>query len=145
MTHNHERTHWIKEGLFAMLSGITYGATNTIVGHPFDTVKTKMQAQADVFKSHNGYIKTITEVYQKEGPIGFYRGCVPQFFGSIFYRSLQFSVFEMFFTRWEKTELLRTAIPLSGGLELRVLCAGMVAASARAFIENPFEYAKVRG
>ena len=23
-----------------------YGATNTIVGHPFDTVKTKMQAQS---------------------------------------------------------------------------------------------------
>ena len=28
--------------------GGLYGATNTLVGHPFDTIKTKMQAEARV-------------------------------------------------------------------------------------------------
>lgn len=31
--------------------GALYGATNTIVGHPFDTVKTKMQALSELLKS----------------------------------------------------------------------------------------------
>jgi solute carrier family 25 carnitine/acylcarnitine transporter 20/29 len=44
MTHNHKRAEWHKEGLYSLLCGILFGATNTIVGHPFDTIKTKMQA-----------------------------------------------------------------------------------------------------
>jgi len=32
-------------------------------------------------------INTIKKVYAKEGPIGFYRGCVPPFFGSVIFRS----------------------------------------------------------
>lgn len=43
MTHNYERAHWAKEGLYSMMTGFLFGATNTLVGHPFDTVKTRMQ------------------------------------------------------------------------------------------------------
>uniref|UniRef100_A0A0K8RE13 Putative mitochondrial carnitine-acylcarnitine carrier protein n=1 Tax=Ixodes ricinus TaxID=34613 RepID=A0A0K8RE13_IXORI len=46
MTHNEERTHWIKEGAIGLGVGVLYGVTNVCVGHPFDTIKTKMQAQA---------------------------------------------------------------------------------------------------
>ena len=83
-----------------MITGILYGATNTIVGHPFDTIKTKMQAQAEHLNSHAGYVKTIKNVFHREGFIGFYRGCWPPFFGSIIYRSVQFSAFEYFYTEW---------------------------------------------
>ena len=42
MSHNEKRTTWWKDGLLALISGSTYGITSIIVGHPFDTVKTKM-------------------------------------------------------------------------------------------------------
>lgn len=40
-----KRQEWYKEGGLALLTGMLYGGSNTLVGHPFDTVKTKMQAQ----------------------------------------------------------------------------------------------------
>ena len=42
MTHGEKRGEWHKELLCTGISGIVYGAVNTIVGHPLDTVKTKM-------------------------------------------------------------------------------------------------------
>lgn len=87
MTHNHKRSTWQKEGLFTLITGFLYGATNTMVGHPFDTIKTKMQAQSEFFKGDSTYTQTVRHVYQREGLIGFYRGCFPPFFGSIMYRS----------------------------------------------------------
>ena len=89
MTHNHKRTHWYKEGLYATISGFLFGATNALVGHPFDTIKTKMQAQTDFINtSGRGYIKSVEIVYARDGLIGFYRGIVPPFIGSTIYRSL---------------------------------------------------------
>ena len=37
-----KKTIWYKEGLIAAVTGILFGASNTIIGHPFDTIKTKM-------------------------------------------------------------------------------------------------------
>ena len=45
MTHNHKRTDWYKEFAMTATSGFLYGGTCILVGHPFDTIKTKMQAQ----------------------------------------------------------------------------------------------------
>ena len=42
MSHGEKRTTWWKEGLISVLTGGLFGATNTIVGHPLDTIKTKM-------------------------------------------------------------------------------------------------------
>lgn len=35
----------LKEGLFGLGCGVLYGLTSPIIGHPLDTIKTKMQAQ----------------------------------------------------------------------------------------------------
>jgi solute carrier family 25 (mitochondrial carnitine/acylcarnitine transporter), member 20/29 len=43
MTHNEKRSTWIKEGLFGLTTGVLYGLTSVAIGHPFDTIKTKMQ------------------------------------------------------------------------------------------------------
>lgn len=40
--YNGERSSKSKEALITMISGCAFGGTNTIVGHPFDTIKTKM-------------------------------------------------------------------------------------------------------
>ena len=42
MTHIEKRGSWKKEALGSFISGVAYGGVNTLVGHPLDTVKTKM-------------------------------------------------------------------------------------------------------
>ena len=91
-----------------------------------------------------GVIDTVKNVYRKEGLVGYYRGWLPPFMGSVVYRSVQFSVFEACYTRWASNETLCREIPGMMGLEWRTLLAGIAGGSARSFIECPFEYAKVK-
>jgi hypothetical protein len=42
MSHNEKRSHWFKEWALTTLAGVVYGITSVTVGHPLDTVKTKM-------------------------------------------------------------------------------------------------------
>ena len=86
MSHNQKRSDWKKEFVYAAIGGSCYGATVIAIGHPWDTVKTKMQTQSQHIKS--GYIDTVLKVLKHEGPVGFYRGWVPPLIGSIIYRSV---------------------------------------------------------
>ncbi|KAH7935718.1 hypothetical protein HPB52_012961 [Rhipicephalus sanguineus] len=74
MTHNEQRTHWFKEGAIGLGVGVLYGVTNVCVGHPFDTIKTKMQAQAGFEKCgmYQSFRKTLTT----GGVVGLYRRVV---------------------------------------------------------------------
>jgi solute carrier family 25 carnitine/acylcarnitine transporter 20/29 len=130
--------------MYAMFTGFLFGATNTLVGHPMDTIKTKMQADTGYIGMKSSLMGTIKHLYKAEGVIGFYRGCVPPFFGSVIYRSLQFTVYESLFTLWKDNDILTQKIPHTMGLEYRVPLSGFIAASSRAALECPFEYAKVR-
>ena len=84
------------------------------------------------------------QVAMKEGPAGFYRGFWPPFLGATLYRSAQFSVFEAFYTLWKDNKTLCQSIPYTGGLEWRTLVAGFLGGSARALIECPVDYIKVK-
>jgi len=42
MTNQGNASDWKREFFCASVSGVFYGAINTVVGHPLDTVKTKM-------------------------------------------------------------------------------------------------------
>lgn len=66
MTHNYDRAHWTKEFLLAAFSGILYGFTNTVVGHPLDTIKTKMQAQHKYIEDIN-LNQVFKDVWKNEG------------------------------------------------------------------------------
>jgi solute carrier family 25 carnitine/acylcarnitine transporter 20/29 len=110
MTHNERRTHWFKEGLIGLGVGILYGTTNIAVGHPFDTIKTKMQAQVGFEKTN--MFQSFAKTLRSQGIRGLYRygrkvircrqiiisllsrGCIPPLWGSGIYRSTQFAVFE---------------------------------------------------
>ena len=141
MTHNEKRSHWVKEGGIGLATGILFGLTNVVVGHPFDTIKTKMQAQKG-FENMSMY-KSFSSVLQKEGIKGLYRGAIPPLWGSGIYRSIQFSAFEATYTFLDN-RFGKTHIPLTNGLEIRVICGGMMAGTMRAVIETPLEYAKIK-
>ena len=134
---------WYKVGFYSLLTGTVYGATSTIVGQPLDTIKTKSQAQPD-FMGKMNLPSAIQKVWKEEGLIGFYRGSLPTFAGSVIFRSLQFSVFDAVMFRLKDNNKLNKDIPLTFGLQPRVIVAGLASSFVRAIIENPFEYAKVK-
>mmetsp|Transcript_6903 Transcript_6903/g.12199 ORF Transcript_6903/g.12199 Transcript_6903/m.12199 type:complete len:285 (-) Transcript_6903:92-946(-) len=145
MTHAEKRGVWYKEGALAFGTGILYGATNAVVGHPMDTVKAKMQCQADFMgKESNGMISVCRKVWTTEGIRGFFRGVFPPLMGSSVYRSAQFAVFEAVYTRQTELGWDKVKIPCSGGLAIATVFAGICGSSARAVIESPIEYAKVK-
>ena len=143
MTHNEKRSNSVNEALAALISGFLYGATTIIVGHPFDTIKTKMQVQVE-FATKN-LAHSTRHIYKSSGFIGFYRGCTPPLIGASLYRSSQFAIFEGLYTKLSNHKTFIKEIPYCFGLQIRVLFAGFVAGSIRAIIECPFEYSKVQG
>ncbi|WAR23697.1 MCFS-like protein [Mya arenaria] len=98
-----------------------------------------MQAQAGFEKT--GLFQTLTKTLRSQGVIGLYRGCIPPLWGSGIYRSVQFAVFEGVYTLLNEPNF-NFEIPLTAGLQPRVIIAGAVASTSRAIIETPLEFAK---
>ena len=65
MTHNLQRTEWWKEGAYALVTGVLYGSTSIAVGHPFDTIKTKMQAQSG-FIASGGFVSSLSTSLRRD-------------------------------------------------------------------------------
>mmetsp|Transcript_5004 Transcript_5004/g.10779 ORF Transcript_5004/g.10779 Transcript_5004/m.10779 type:complete len:306 (-) Transcript_5004:2125-3042(-) len=137
-----------KNAIIGLGCGVAYGITSPLVGHPIDTIKTKMQAQKGY--ATGGMFATAKTVFVKDGLKGFYRGLLPPLFGSVFFRSVQFAAYGAAHAAkpdgpdGSLTKAWRTEIPFTGGLEVRVLGAGLFAASVRATFESPLEFMKVR-
>ena len=108
----------------------------------FDTVKTRMQAE---LKYHNvGTVEIVKSIYRNEGIFGFYRGFVPPLLGSMAFRGILFSAYSGTYAACEHVPILHHEIPFTGGLRPSVLLGAMAASIARASIESPFEFVKVR-
>jgi solute carrier family 25 carnitine/acylcarnitine transporter 20/29 len=143
MTHSEKRAEWWREGLIGLGVGVLYGTTSVLVGHPFDTVKTKMQAQVGFEKSN--MFQSFTRTVREQGIRGLYRGCIPPIFGSGIYRSAQFAAFEGMYTfLGDNYSVMKYEIPYTGGMQVRVLLGGSFASTIRAFIETPIEVAKIK-
>lgn len=50
MSHGEKSASPLKEGMLGILTGSLFGLTNAVVGQPFDTVKTMLQAQDQYMK-----------------------------------------------------------------------------------------------
>ena len=61
----------MREFSIGMGTGILYGVTSVGVGHPFDTVKTKMQGQHGFEK--NSMLRVAYTTVKNEGIRGLYR------------------------------------------------------------------------
>ncbi|KAF8944195.1 hypothetical protein BGZ47_004556, partial [Haplosporangium gracile] len=61
------------------IAGVTSGVTKLVVGHPFDTVKVRMQVSgSDRFR---GPLHCLMETLKKEGPRALYKGATPPLVG----------------------------------------------------------------
>lgn len=131
-----------KEALFGLLGGLAYGLSSPIVGHPLDTIKTKMQAEAG-FKNASVW-QTIASTYRADGITGFYRGFVPPLLGSMIYRGAAFSAYSGAYSACSNVPLLENEIPWTGGLKPCVIVGATASAIVRATIESPLDFIKLR-
>ena len=74
-----------------ILSGTVGGFAQVAVGHPLDTIKTRMQMQgqpgAEVYK---GMMDCCTKMFQREGFSGFYAGAFSPLAGAAFHNASLF-------------------------------------------------------
>lgn len=132
-----------REAVLGLAGGVLFGLVSPLIGHPFDTLKTRMQAEKAY--RYTGIFETAKRVYLKDGLIGgFYRGLVPPLIGSIGFRSIQFSAYAGAFSACEDVKILSEPIPYTCGMRPSVLVAATSAAFARSVIESPLDFIKVR-
>jgi solute carrier family 25 carnitine/acylcarnitine transporter 20/29 len=132
----------LKEAFYGLAGGVLFGMVSPIVGHPLDTCKTRMQVEHAYRNS--GFLETVRRVHKTEGIRGFYRGFIPPLFGSMAYRGVLFSAYSGTYSMCEGVPILHEPIPFTGGLRPSVLLGALAAAVARASIESPLDFIKVR-
>jgi solute carrier family 25 carnitine/acylcarnitine transporter 20/29 len=131
-----------REALFGLGCGVLYGLTSPLIGQPLDTVKTKMQAQGNYMRG--GMVNTFSTVVKNEGFFALYRGLLPPLIGSSIFRSIQFGVYNATYANLKAYPKMQYTIPFTGGIENRVVLAGVLASTCRALVESPLELIKVR-
>ncbi len=124
-----------------MGSGLLYGFSSVMVGQPFDTVKTKMQAMKG-FESHSLW-RTLARTVRERGVTGLYRGGLPMFCSAGLFMSTAFASFEATYTFLDN-RFGRFEMPMTGGIQNRVIVGGLVSALCRSIVETPLEFIKVR-
>ncbi|XP_021636921.2 mitochondrial arginine transporter BAC1 isoform X2 [Hevea brasiliensis] len=94
------------------LAGLLAGVATVITGHPFDTVKVKLQkhnAEAHAIKYRNG-LHCTTRILKTEGVKGLYRGATSSFIGMAFESSLLFGIYSQ--TKQSLQRGVRSDVPM---------------------------------
>jgi len=75
------------------VAGTCGGIVVTLVGHPFDTVKVRLQTQSSSNPTYSGAIDCVKKTLQWEGLGGLYKGVTSPLAGQMFFRASMFSAF----------------------------------------------------
>lgn len=131
------------EGLRDIFSGIVSGIAGRVTEHPFDTLKTRMQASlgGGSFTKYNGAWDCFVKIMKGEGVRGLYRGMSAPLVGTIFETST------LFFFNGRLKRMLSEQGDLAPGEELPmplVLLAGAGTGFFVSFILTPVELIKCR-
>lgn len=105
-------------------AGFVGGATQVLIGQPFDLVKIRLQTSP----SGSSSAAIIRQVLQKEGPLAFYKGTVAPLFGVGACVSLQFYGF---------LETKRQLLKYLGKLELLLWPQTYLAGAAAGLVNSP--------
>jgi solute carrier family 25 carnitine/acylcarnitine transporter 20/29 len=132
------------ELLYGSISGMAFGLISPIAGQPFDTIKTKMQAETRFASS--GSWSVASSIVKADGFTGLYRGLTPILASTGVQKSVLFAANSSARRAVENSgvDMLTTPIPLTAGLKPGVIVGGVAAAAARTVVETPFELMKVR-
>jgi len=74
-------------------AGTCAGIAQVAVGHPFDTIKVRMQNQTHEMKFFNGSIDCLRKTLKHEGITGLYKGAWSPLIGAMFQNAAGFFSF----------------------------------------------------
>ncbi|KAG2386651.1 hypothetical protein C9374_002395 [Naegleria lovaniensis] len=140
--------------IVSFISGAVYGCTSVAVGQPLDTIKTIMQSTSTINQHNATTLGVIKSIYNKHGFWGFYRGSLPPLVTASILRSLQFGGYAMALSYIMDHHLMSNNDFRKENLNVleekrfvlhpEMFVAGCFGGAARAIVETPVEYLKVR-
>ena len=132
---NDERRETMSRETFA---GTCAGVVGTLVGFPFDTVKTRMQAAPERFPTMPA---AFSRIAAREGLSGFFRGVAAPLGALTVLNSLNFGLYSQ---ARAALGVPAGALDLGAGPDVRVALAGMLGGPFASAISTPFEYVKIQ-
>jgi len=113
------------------VAGCAGGVAGVVVGHPFDTVKVRLQCQDAQNKLYKGTLDCLKKIVLKESPMGLYAGVSSPLFGLGFINAIVFGVQGNVSRQFSDPNSLKT-----------LFISGSVAGFAQTFICSPMELTK---
>lgn len=120
------------------VAGMFSGVMKNVVGHPFDTIKVRLQTAPN--GRFNGPIDCVLQTLKKEGPKGFYKGFTPPLVGWVLMDSVMLGSLHLY-RRTVKDVLYpnEEKLPLFGHV-----LAGLGSGLTVSFVAAPVEQFKAR-
>ncbi|CAO3638125.1 unnamed protein product [Cunninghamella echinulata] len=119
-------------------AGMMSGITKLAVGHPFDTVKIRLQTTSSTDGRFKGPLDCLIKTIRKEGPFALYKGATPPLVGWMFMDSIMLGTLHnvrILQQKWNGDEKLT---PFQHGI------AGLAGGLTVSFVATPVEQIKAR-
>eukprot|EP01024_Parvocaulis_polyphysoides_P000684 TRINITY_DN1017_c0_g2_i2.p1 TRINITY_DN1017_c0_g2~~TRINITY_DN1017_c0_g2_i2.p1 ORF type:complete len:358 (-),score=33.30 TRINITY_DN1017_c0_g2_i2:218-1258(-) len=127
----------LKDFLQDLVAGTFAGSAQVCVGHPFDTIKVKLQTQGQSGQTYTGVWDATQRTFKTEGIRGMYRGILPPLGSVALFNAVLFS----------SRGVTETVLKHSDGSPLNIydrIIAGFGAGFAVSFVATPTELLKCR-
>lgn len=134
---NHAGSLSLDSRVVEALSGICGGIAVVLVGHPFDTTKTRMQVSPRGY--YKGTLDCVRRTLKKEGWRGFYSGMSSPLIGQMFFRAASFTTFHASLNRLNMV----SSSDLQNSPKI-LFAAGGITGFVVAFIEAPIDVVKTK-
>jgi solute carrier family 25 carnitine/acylcarnitine transporter 20/29 len=116
-----------------LIYGSIAGLGICMVGHPFDTIKTRKQVMG------GSYIKMITNIFIKESPFAFYKGLASPLFTMPLINSIVFSSYSLALSQLNKLSYFK-----DHSQDSKIILASVFAGFLNAFVAGPTELFKTK-
>jgi solute carrier family 25 carnitine/acylcarnitine transporter 20/29 len=127
----------IMKSMIDIFAGTIAGINVTLVGHPFDTLKVRLQTQPQDKPIYNGVVDCFKKTIKWEGVSGLYKGMSSPILGAMFFRANMFFAFgesKRFFSK-NNTKKITT---------LEYYISGSIAWGWGAIVECPIDFFKTQ-
>lgn len=121
-----------------VFAGTCGGIAVTLVGHPFDTVKVRLQTQDFAKPIYSGALDCAKKTVQWEGLPGLYKGVTSPLAGQMLFRSIMFGAFGQTKTWFATNKDGSVRAPRYSDFYK----AGAVTGGIAAFVEGPIDFYK---
>merc|ERR1712174_191893 len=118
-----------------VIAGTCGGIVVTLIGHPFDTLKVRLQAQSIANPVYNGLVDCFKKTVSKEGIKGLYKGMSSPLVGQMAFRATLFSALA-------QSKLFLASQGTGKLSQPEFFVAGAMTGAAASFAEGPIDFYK---